>query len=131
MYEKKNREEGFLNTSIIESLLLFLFIFLAIATIQTNEIVTLQKSIFDNKIIGADSTAVSIDDKEYLESDLNEPQIRLLNMAKYLEPQIREVDTRLAVLIDHKDRLINDLKTSLEDEAEEATVIETKTKTLS
>jgi hypothetical protein len=72
-----------------------------------------------------------IDDKEYLESDLTEPQIRLLNMAKYLEPQIREVDTRLAVLIDHKDRLINDLKTSLEDEAEEATVIETKTKTLS
>lgn len=72
-----------------------------------------------------------IDDKEYLESDLTEPQIRLLNMAKYLEPQIREVDTRLTVLIDHKDRLINDLKTSLEDEAEEATVIETKTKTLS
>jgi len=72
-----------------------------------------------------------IDDKEYLESDLSEPQIRLLNMAKYLEPQIREVDTRLTVLIDHKDRLINDLKTSLEDEAEEATVIETKTKTLS
>ena len=29
-----------------------------------------------------------IDDKEYLESDLTEPQIRLLNMAKYLEPQI-------------------------------------------
>ena len=72
-----------------------------------------------------------IDDKEYLESDLTEPQIRILNMAKYLEPQIREVDTRLTVLIDHKDRLINDLKTSLEDEAEEATVIETKTKTLS
>ena len=72
-----------------------------------------------------------IDDKEYLESDLTEPQIRLLNMAKYLEPQIREVDTRLTVLIDHKDRLINDLKISLEDEAEEATVIETKTKTLS
>ena len=72
-----------------------------------------------------------IDDKEYLESDLTEPQIRLLNMAKYLEPQIREVDTRLTVLLDHKDRLINDLKTSLEDEAEEATVIETKTKTLS
>jgi len=72
-----------------------------------------------------------IDDKEYLESDLNEPQIRLLNMAKYLEPQIREVETRLTVLIDHKDRLINDLKISLEDEAEEATVIETKTKTLS
>ena len=72
-----------------------------------------------------------IDDKEYLESDLSESEIRLLNMAKYLEPQIREVDTRLTVLIDHKDRLINDLKTSLEDEAEEATVIETKTKTLS
>ena len=72
-----------------------------------------------------------IDDKEYLESDLNESEIRLLNMAKYLEPQIREVETRLTVLIDHKDRLINDLKISLEDEAEEATVIETKTKTLS
>ena len=72
-----------------------------------------------------------IDDKEYLESDLSESEIRLLNMAKYLEPQIREVDTRLTVLIDHKDRLINDLKISLEDEAEEATVIETKTKTLS
>ena len=45
---------------------------------------------------------------------------------KFLEPQIQELNNKLYVLNDHKARLINDLKQSLESGVEEATIIETK-----
>ena len=69
---------------------------------------------------------LTLDNKDYKESDLNEKQMALLNIAKYLEPQVQELNTKLAVLQDHKTRIINELKTSLESGIEEATIIETK-----
>jgi len=39
---------------------------------------------------------------------------------------VQELNTKLAVLQDHKTRIINELKTSLESGIEEATIIETK-----
>lgn len=65
-----------------------------------------------------------INGKEYLESDLNAEQIVMLNMAKYIEPQIREYDQKLSILLDHKTRLVSELESSLEGSNEEATVIE-------
>ena len=72
------------------------------------------------------SPTVTLDGKDYLEADLDKREMDLLNMAKFLEPQIQELNNKLIVLNDHKVRLINDLKQSLESGTEEATIIETK-----
>jgi len=72
------------------------------------------------------SPTLTIDNKDYLEADLSKEQMDLLNTVKFLQPQIQELENKLYVLNDHKARLINDLKQSLESGVEEATIIETK-----
>ena len=72
------------------------------------------------------SPTLNLDGKEYLEADLSKEQMDLLNTVKFLQPQIQELENKLYVLNDHKARLINDLKQSLESGVEEATIIETK-----
>ena len=72
------------------------------------------------------SPTLNLDGKEYLEADLSKEQMELLNTVKFLEPQIQKLNNELYVLNDHKARLINDLKQSLESGVEEATIIETK-----
>ena len=72
------------------------------------------------------SPTLTLDGKDYLEADLSKEQMELLNTVKFLEPQIQELNNKLYVLNDHKARLINDLKQSLESGVEEATIIETK-----
>lgn len=72
------------------------------------------------------SPTLNLDGKEYLEADLSKEQMALLNTVKFLEPQIQKLNNELYVLNDHKARLINDLKQSLESGVEEATIIETK-----
>jgi len=72
------------------------------------------------------SPTLNLDGKEYLEADLSKEQMNLLNTVKFLQPQIQELENKLYVLNDHKARLINDLKQSLESGVEEATIIETK-----
>ena len=73
-----------------------------------------------------ESPTLTIDNKDYLEADLSKEQMDLLNTVKFLQPQIQELENKLYVLNDHKARLINDLKQSLESGTEEATIIETK-----
>jgi len=73
-----------------------------------------------------ESPTLNIDGKDYLEADLSKEQMNLLNTVKFLQPQIQELENKLYVLNDHKARLINDLKQSLESGVEEATIIETK-----
>ena len=72
------------------------------------------------------SPTLTIDGKDYLEADLSKDQMALLNMVKFIEPTVQELSNKLYVLNDHKTRLINDLKQSLESGVEEATIIETK-----
>ena len=60
------------------------------------------------------SPTVKIDDKEYLEADLSKEQMELLNMAKYLAPKEQEAQNQLTLIQDHKRRLIQELKNSLE-----------------
>ncbi len=60
------------------------------------------------------SPTVKIDDKEYLEADLSKEQMELLNMAKYLTPKEQEAQNQLSLIQDHKRRLIQELKNSLE-----------------
>ena len=72
------------------------------------------------------SPTLTLDGKDYLEADLSKEQMNLLNTVKFLQPQIQELENKLYVLNDHKARLINDLKQSLESGVEEATIIETK-----
>ena len=60
------------------------------------------------------SPTVKIDDKEYLEADLSKEQMELLNMAKYLAPKEQEAQNQVAIIQDHKRRLIQELKNSLE-----------------
>ena len=72
------------------------------------------------------SPTLTIDNKDYLEADLSKEQMDLLNTVKFLQPQIQELENKLYVLNDHKARLINDLKQSLESGVEEAKIIETK-----
>ena len=50
----------------------------------------------------------------------------LLNTVKYLEPQIQELNNKLYILNDHKERLISDLKQSLDGGFEDVKIIETK-----
>tara|TARA_B000000609_G_scaffold157677_1_gene152844 strand:+ start:9137 stop:9400 length:264 start_codon:yes stop_codon:yes gene_type:complete len=60
------------------------------------------------------SPTVKIDDKEYLEADLSKEQMELLNMAKYLAPKEQEAQNQLTLIQDHKRRIIQELKSSLE-----------------
>ena len=60
------------------------------------------------------SPTVKIDDKEYLEADLSKEQMELLNMAKYLAPKEQAAQNQVAIIQDHKRRLIQELKNSLE-----------------
>jgi len=60
------------------------------------------------------SPTVKIDDKEYLEADLSKEQMELLDMAKYLMPKEQEAQNQLSLIQDHKRRIIQELKSSLE-----------------
>ena len=71
------------------------------------------------------SPTLTIDGKDYLEADLSKDQVAILNMVKFIEPTIQELSNKLAVAQDHKQRLINELKDSLEG-VQDATIIETK-----
>lgn len=72
------------------------------------------------------SPTLNLDGKEYLEADLSKEQMNLLNTVKYLEPQIQELNNKLYILNDHKERLISDLKQSLDGGFEDVKIIETK-----
>ena len=72
------------------------------------------------------SPTLTLDGKDYLEADLSKEQMDLLNAVKFLEPEIQELNNKLFMKNDHKARLINDLKQSLESGTEDATIIETK-----
>ena len=62
------------------------------------------------------SPTVKIDDKEYLEADLSKEQMELLNMAKYLAPKEQQAQNQLSLIQDHKRRIIQELKSSLEND---------------
>ena len=71
---------------------------------------------------------LTINGKEFFESDLDENQTRQLTMLKTLQPEIESLDLQLGTRLDHKERLIADLESSLstgDDEIEEATIIDT------
>jgi hypothetical protein len=71
---------------------------------------------------------LTINGKEFFESDLDENQTRHLTMLKALQPEIESLDLQLGTRLDHKDRLIAALESSLSignDEIEEATIIDT------
>lgn len=72
------------------------------------------------------SPTLTLDGKDYLEADLSKEQMDLLNTVKYLEPQIQELNNKLYILNDHKERLISDLKQSLDGGFEDVKIIETK-----
>tara|TARA_A200000159_G_scaffold94163_1_gene87392 strand:- start:325 stop:591 length:267 start_codon:yes stop_codon:yes gene_type:complete len=78
-----------------------------------------------NMVEEVQSPTLTIDGKDYLEADLSKDQMALLNMVKFIEPDVQELSNKLAVVQDHKQRLINELKDSLEG-MESATIIETK-----
>lgn len=71
---------------------------------------------------------LTINGKEFFESDLDENQTRYLTMLKSLQPEIESLDSQLGTRLDHKDRLIAALESSLSignDETKEATIIDT------
>ena len=76
---------------------------------------------------------LNINGKEYLEADLNKNEARMLMMLKGLQPDIEKLDLDLGTKLDHKDRLIADLESSLavsdkdDKDAEDAEII-TETK---
>ena len=73
---------------------------------------------------------LTINDKEYLEADLNKNEARMLMMLKSLQPEIESLDLQLGTRLDHKDRLIAALESSLEasgSEVEDAEIV-TETK---
>jgi hypothetical protein len=76
---------------------------------------------------------LTINDKEYFEADLNKNEARMLTMLKTLQPEIESLDLKLGTRLDHKDRLIADLESSLavsdkdDKDAEDAEII-TETK---
>ena len=83
---KKHREDNLLNTSISEFLLLFLFIFLAIASIHTKQLKEKTKIIEENQLIDLDEVAISKDDKKYLDSikyEFEELNKAIVDTAKY------------------------------------------------
>tara|TARA_R100001198_G_scaffold65351_2_gene38604 strand:+ start:417 stop:671 length:255 start_codon:yes stop_codon:yes gene_type:complete len=73
---------------------------------------------------------LTINDKEYFEADLNKNEARMLTMLKALQPEIESLDLQLGIKLDHKDRLIAALESSLEasgSEVEDAEIV-TETK---
>jgi len=73
---------------------------------------------------------LTINDKEYFEADLNKNEARMLTMLKALQPEIESLDLQLGTRLDHKDRLIAALESSLavsEKDVEDAEII-TETK---
>ena len=73
---------------------------------------------------------LTINDKEYFEADLNKNEARMLTMLKALQPEIESLDLQLGTRLDHKDRLIAALESSLEasgSEVEDAEIV-TETK---
>ena len=73
---------------------------------------------------------LTINDKEYFEADLNKNEARMLTMLKTLQPEIESLDLQLGIKLDHKDRLIAALESSLavsDKDAEDAEII-TETK---
>ena len=54
--------------------------------------------------------------------------MKLLNMTKFVETQIRNLNDRLAMAQDHKQKLIADLIQVLNGGSEEATIITKETK---
>jgi hypothetical protein len=76
---------------------------------------------------------LNLNGKEYLEADLNKNEARMLMMLKGLQPDIEKLDLDLGTKLDHKDRLIADLESSLavsdkdDKDAEDAEII-TETK---
>ena len=73
---------------------------------------------------------LTINDKEYFEADLNKNEARMLTMLKALQPEIESLDLKLETRLDHKDRLIAALESSLEasgSEVEDAEIV-TETK---
>ena len=56
---------------------------------------------------------LTINDKEYFEADLNKNEARMLMMLKTLQPEIESLDLQLGTRLDHKDRLIAALESSL------------------
>ena len=71
---------------------------------------------------------LTLDDKDYFEADFNEDSMKLLNMTKFAETQIRNLNDRLAMAQDHKQKLIADLIQVLNGGSEEATIITKETK---
>lgn len=71
---------------------------------------------------------LTLDGKDYFEADFNEETIKLLNMTKFAETQIRNLNDRLAMAQDHKQKLISDLSQALNGGSEEATIITNETK---
>ena len=48
------------------------------------------------------SPTVTLDGKDYLEADLDKREMDLLNMAKFLEPQIQELNNKFTLIRDPK-----------------------------
>ena len=71
---------------------------------------------------------LTLDNKDYFEADFNEDSMKLLNMTKFVETQIRNLNNRLAMAQDHKQKLIADLIQVLNGGSEEATIITKETK---
>ena len=71
---------------------------------------------------------LTLDNKDYFEADFNEDSMKLLNMTKFVETQIRNLNDRLAMAQDHKQKLIADLIQVLNGGSEEATIITKETK---
>ena len=75
---------------------------------------------------------LTINEKEYFEADLNKNEARMLSMLKALQPEIESLDMQLGTRLDHKDRLVASLESSLEtsqgvvEDIEGVKVIETK-----
>ena len=66
---------------------------------------------------------LTLDNKDYFEADFNEDSMKLLNMTKFAETQIRNLNDRLAMAQDHKQKWIADLSQALNGGSEEATII--------
>jgi|TARA_B100001094_G_C18092173_1_gene751010 hypothetical protein len=71
---------------------------------------------------------LTLNNKDYFEADFNEESINLLNMTKFVVTQINDLNNKLVVAQDHKQKLIADLGQALNGGSEETTIIETETK---
>lgn len=71
---------------------------------------------------------LTLNNKDYFEADFNEESINLLNMTKFVVTQINDLNNKLVMAQDHKQKLIADLGQALNGGSEETTIIETETK---